>query len=143
MVHLANAETIFNTIKIQIALDMTIADLGATRNFALGGISVANVQPIAYPLIINLSDDKQIKSTHTYGLMVPWLPQKAKRAHTVSGLAYALLISIKIKMLCDADYNVTYNVYCCNGPRDLIVGVLPFNPEHMPLPIRHEPYEET
>ena len=48
-----------------------------------------------------------LTSTHTCTLDIPWLPNDAKEAHIVPGLAHAPLISIKI--LCDAGCKVTYN----------------------------------
>ena len=53
-----------------------------------------------------------LTSTHTCTLDIPWIPNEAKEAHIVPGLAHALLISIKI--LCDAGCKFTYNDNECH-----------------------------
>ena len=103
----ANAETMFNTSKIKIAIDSAIADAGATGHFVLPGAPVIDIKPAAVPLIINLPDGEVIKSTHTCKLNLPFLPEAATRAHIVPGLAHTSLVSIKI--LCDAGCEVNYN----------------------------------
>ena len=66
-----NAETIFNTSSIRIAVDQAIADAGATGHFMVPGAPVIDVKPTTKPLIINLTDGETIKSTHTCRLNIP------------------------------------------------------------------------
>ena len=75
-------------------MDMAIADAGATGHFVLPCTPVTDLQIATKPLVINLLDGDQIKSTHTCELMVPWLPKNAKRAYIVPGLAHISLIYI-------------------------------------------------
>ena len=79
---------------------MEVADAGATGHFILPGTPVANVKVARHPLNINLLDGDCLTSAHIYTLDITWLPNDAKEAHIVPGLAHASLTSIKI--LCDA-----------------------------------------
>jgi hypothetical protein len=132
-------DTIFNVSGINIAQDQAIADAGATGHFVIPGTPVTNITPAIHPLRINLPDGKTLVSTHTCRLNVPWLPEKAKEAHIVPGLAHASLVSIKI--LCDAGCKVTYDEKTCRvtydhklvwiGHREPSTGlwVLPLSPD--------------
>ena len=51
-------EIIFNTSNIKIAVDMAIANAGATGHFLLPGTQVRNLKPSNKPLTINLLDGK-------------------------------------------------------------------------------------
>ena len=104
---LPNADTCFNTGRIKIAVDMAVADAGATGHFVLPGTPVIDVLPTSNPISINLPDGSVIKSTHTCRINIPWLPESATRAHIVPGLAHTSLISIAV--LCDAGCKVTYD----------------------------------
>ena len=84
-----------------------MADASATGHFVLPGTPVTNIKIARHPLKINLPDGDCLTSTHTCTLDITWLPNEAKEAHIVPGLAHASLISIKI--LCDAGCKVTYD----------------------------------
>ena len=75
------------------------------------GAPVKNVKPTQSPIVINLPDGSQIRSTHTCELDNPALPAAARQAHIVPGLAHTSLISIK--MLCDAGCIVKYDAQAC------------------------------
>ena len=47
-------DALMNTAKIKIAVDMAIADAGATAHFAIPGAPVINKRVATTPLIINL-----------------------------------------------------------------------------------------
>ena len=64
-------QTIMETAKIKIAIDMVIADAGATAHFAVPGAPVINKQVTMSPLITNLLDGEQLTSTHTCELDIP------------------------------------------------------------------------
>ena len=100
-----------NTSNIKIAIDMAIIDAGAIGHFLLPGTPFKNINPAEKPMCVNLPNGKQIKSTHTYKLVIPWLPEVAKRAYIVLGLAHMSLVSIK--MLCDDGHNVEYAISKC------------------------------
>ena len=59
------SETMLNTLHINIAMDMAIADAGAIGHFLLPGKQVTNLKPSRKPLTINLLDGTQLQSTHT------------------------------------------------------------------------------
>jgi hypothetical protein len=105
-------ETSFHTSQIAIASDQAIADAGATGHFVLPGAPVTDIRTATNPLVINLPDGEKITSTHTCRLNLPWLPERARDAHIVPGLAHTSLVSIKI--LCDAGCKVTYDDTACN-----------------------------
>ena len=68
---LATSNTIFNTSNIKIAVDMAIADAGATGHFVLPGAPMLNKRVAKNPIVINLPDGEQIRSTHTCELDLP------------------------------------------------------------------------
>ena len=133
-------QTMLNTGGIRIAVDMAVADAGATSHFVLPGAPVKNVTQTKTPLVITLPDGQTLKSTHTCMLDAPWLPEKARHAHIVPGLAHTSLISIK--SLCDAGCKVAYDedevrvYFKCKlvwtGNREPTTGlwVLPLNAPH-------------
>ena len=100
------------TNNINIPKAMGIGDSGATSHFVLPGTPVKNVQITTSPLKINLPDGEQIMSTHTCKLDAPWLPEAARKAHIVPGLAHSSLISIQI--LCDAKCTVEFDDEHCS-----------------------------
>ena len=79
---------------MKIAKNMAVADAGATGHFVLPGTPVTNVKIARHPLKINLPYGDCLTSTHTCTLDIPWLPNEAKEAHIVPGLAHAYLIFI-------------------------------------------------
>ena len=52
--------TLMNTAKIKIAVDMAITDAGATAHFVIPGAPVINKKIATTPLIINLPDGEQL-----------------------------------------------------------------------------------
>ena len=100
-------DALMNTAQIKIAVDMAIADAGATAHFAIPGAPVINKKIASNPLTINLPDGEQLHSTHTCELDIPWLPQAARIAHIIPGIQHTSLISIKV--LCDMGCKVSYD----------------------------------
>ena len=103
----STTHTNYTTAQLKIAKNMAVADAGATGHFVLPDTPVTNIKIARHPLKINLPDGGCLTSTHTCMLDIPWLPNGAKEAHIVPGLAHTSLISIKI--LCDAGCKVTYD----------------------------------
>ena len=106
-----NADTITNALNIKIVVDMAVVDSVATVNFILPDTKVSNMKISKKPLIINLPDDTQLKSTHTCEINVPRLPKEARQAHVVPGMAHTSLIPMKI--LTDAGCKVVYDAHEC------------------------------
>ena len=91
-------------------------------------------------MCIKLPYGEQIKSTHTFQIEIPWLPEGATRFHIVPGLAHTSLVYIKI--LCDAGCKIEYNASKCGfifnqkivwkGTREPTTGllVLLLDPKH-------------
>ena len=133
-------QTVFNTSNINIEVDMAIADAGATGKFSPPGTPIKNIKQAEKPLCINLLDGKQIKSTHTCHIYIPWIPDAATRAYIVTCLDHTSLISIK--MLCDSGWKVEYDASKCRvifkhiivwkGRQEPTTGlwVLPLDPKH-------------
>ena len=90
---------------------MAIEYAGATGHFVLPGTSVTEISPATISLVINLPDGETIKSTHTYKLAIPWLPDESKISHIVPGLVHSSLVSIKV--LCDVGCKVIYEGHAC------------------------------
>jgi hypothetical protein len=83
-----------------------IADTGATSIFVQEGIPVPNLQIAMYPLTVNLSDGRQVRSTHTCDVVVPGLP-KPLTGHVIPDLAMASLFGIR--PLCNAGCVVVFH----------------------------------
>ena len=71
-IHGPMPQTMLTTGGIRIAVDMAVADAGATSHFVLPGAPVINITPAKTPLIITLPDGQTLKSTHTCILDAPW-----------------------------------------------------------------------
>ena len=105
------AEAAYHLSTNTFSKDGGVGDSGATSHFVLPGTPVINVRKAVDPLVIYMPDGKKIQSTHTCELDVPNLPEAARQAHIVPGLAHTSLISIKI--LCDAGCRVVFEkAYC-------------------------------
>ena len=91
---------------------MAISDSGATGRFLLPGTPVNNISPGTRYLLINPPYGETIKSTYTWKLEIPWLPDKAKISHIVTGLVHSSLVSIKF--LCESGFKVIYQGRTCN-----------------------------
>ena len=86
---------------------MGIADAGATGHFLQPGTPVKNIRPTDNPISISQPDGGKLESTHECEIDNPKLPQAARAAHIVPGLAHKSLISIK--MLIYAGCKVTHD----------------------------------
>ena len=73
-----------------------VSDSGATGHFFLQDIPVTNIQTKQTPLVINLPDGYQLKSTHIYQLYITRITKTFKESHIVPGLSHNLLVSIKV-----------------------------------------------
>ena len=93
--------------QIQISKELGIADAGATGHFLQPGTPAKNIRQTKNPISISQPDGGKFKSTHECEIDNPKLPQAARAAHIVPGLAHTSLISIK--MLIDAGCKVTYD----------------------------------
>ena len=75
------------------------------------------------PISISQPDGGKLESTHECEIDKPKLPQEARKAHIVPGLAHTSLISIK--MLIDAGCFVTYGENVLVYYKDKIVWTWP------------------
>ena len=137
-----------NTSNIKIAVDMAVADSGATGNFILPGTKVSNMKISKKPITINLPDVTQLKSTHTCEINVPRIPKEARQAHVVPGMAHTSLISMKI--LTDVGCKVVYDAHECRVYfRDKIVWTGGKEPTtvlwvlHISKTVKHHPKMKT
>ena len=95
------------TNKIQISKDLGISDAGSTGHFLQLGTPAKNIRPTNNPISISQPDGGKLESTHECEIDNPQLPQAARTAHIVPGLAHTFLVSIK--MLIESGCNVTYD----------------------------------
>ena len=86
---------------------MGIVDAGATGHFLHPGTPAKNIRPTNNPISISQPDGGKLKSTHECEIDNPKLPQAARAAHIVPGLAHMSLISTK--MLIYIGCKVTYD----------------------------------
>eukprot|EP00804_Cyclotella_cryptica_P013523 CCRYP_017243-RA/>CCRYP_017243-RA protein AED:0.41 eAED:0.30 QI:0/0/0/1/1/1/5/0/1642 len=124
-----------------------IFDSGATAHFLVSTAHVVNKRPALKPLTIRLPNGKNIVSTHTCNLDLPWLPHSITEAHIVPGLSHSSLISTR--KFCDAGCQVTLDQQSCKiyyqgalvltGTRDETTGLwkVPIHPHQPPHPGQH------
>ena len=86
---------------------MVIADAGATGHFLQPGTPAKKIRPTNNPISISQTDGGKLESTHECDIDKIQLPQAARAAHIVPGLAHTSLVSIN--MLIDAGFKVTYD----------------------------------
>jgi hypothetical protein len=96
---------------LMIAASEAIADTGATSIFGMEGAAVKNKQMARNPLMINLPDGRQIKSTHICDIDIPGLPTTLT-GYIVPHLAIASLIGIRV--LCKAGCKVIFDNDTCD-----------------------------
>ena len=122
---------------IHISKDLGISDTGATGHFLQPGAPAINIRRTTNPISISQPDSGKLEFTHECEIDNPQIPQAARKAHIVPGLAHTSLVSIK--MLIDAGCFVTYSenvlVYykgkiVWTGPREDLTGI-------WVLPLRH------
>ena len=95
------------TNQIQISKELGIADAGATVHFLQPGKPAKNIRPTNDPISISQPDGGKLESTHKCDIDNQKLPQAARAAHIVPGLAHTSLVSIRI--LIDTGCKVTYD----------------------------------
>ena len=88
-----------------------ILDSGATSNFILAEAPLDDERPAANPITAKLPDGRRVTSTHDGRIRLHQLPEKARYAHKMPGLASHSLISV-IK-LCDAGCEVKFTKIGC------------------------------
>ena len=91
--------------------EWAILDSGASSTFLLSRAPVHNAQVATNPLNIKLPDGTSIQSSHIAELALSQLPQKARFAHIVPGLASHSLVSVLT--LCNAGCKVVINDITC------------------------------
>jgi hypothetical protein len=96
---------------LTIAVSQAITDTGATSIFVMEGVNVKNKRPATKPLMINLPDGRQVKSTHICDIDIPGLPTTLT-GHIVPNLAIASLFGIRV--LCKAGCKVVFDDNKCN-----------------------------
>ncbi len=96
---------------LTIATNQAIADTGATSICIIEGADVDNKRPATSPLMINLPDGKQIRSTHVCNIQIPGLPTMLL-GHIVPSLCIASLIGVR--PLCQAGCKVIFDDRKCN-----------------------------
>ncbi len=96
---------------LKIAASQAIADTGATSIFVMEGVDVKNKRPATKPLMINLPDGRQVKSTHICDIDITGLPTTLT-GHIVPNLAIASLFGIRV--LCKAGCKVIFDNNKCD-----------------------------
>ncbi len=78
---------------ITIAMNLALADTGATSIFVMDIVDVENKRLATKPLTVNLPDGRKIKSTHVCDINIPGLPV-ILMGHIIQVLKIASLIGI-------------------------------------------------
>ena len=96
-----------NTENASITTEYSISDSGATCHFLVEGARVTNLEVADNPISITIPNGKNMTSTHTCNLDIPWLPHHVTEAHIVPGLAHVSLISTR--KFCEAGCKVIFD----------------------------------
>ena len=92
-------------------LQWAILDSGASSHFLLADAPCVNRTPATSPITVHLPNGQTVSSSHTCELDLPNLPQQARLAHILPGLANRSLISM-VK-LCNAGCKVNVTDISC------------------------------
>jgi hypothetical protein len=92
-------------------IEMGISDSGATGHFFKDDAPVTNKQVARNPIKITLPDGKNIRSTHTCNLDIPWLPDEMTAGHIVPKLSHTSLLATR--QFCDNGCEVTFTKELC------------------------------
>jgi hypothetical protein len=96
---------------ITIAMNLAVADMGATSIFVMDGVDVENKRLATKPLIVNLPDGRKIKLTHVCNINIPGLPI-ILTGHIIPDLKIASLIGIR--PLCKVGCKVVFDNEKCD-----------------------------
>ena len=91
--------------------EWAILDSGATSHFLVSAAPKSNVQAAVKPLTVKLPDGAYIKLIAISTISLPNLPEKAREAHIIQGLAHHSLLSIVD--LCNAECEVIFTKIGC------------------------------
>jgi hypothetical protein len=100
-----------------------LLDSGCTAYFIMENGKCSNKQYTTTPLEVRLPNGDTITSTHTATLNMPSLPQAARLAHILPGLAQHSLLSVR--QMCDSGCSVTFtasNATVTNGHSTILTG---------------------
>jgi hypothetical protein len=101
-----------------------LLDSGCTSHFLLENAKCSKKKSTTTPLAVRLPNGDTITSTHTALLNMPVLPQAARQAHILPGLAQHSLLSVE--KMCDSGCSVTFtasNVTVTNGESTILTGL--------------------
>ena len=90
---------------------MTVVDTSAAAHFVVEGADETNIEKKKLPIRITLPNGSNILSTHTCCLKLPGIPQAAKKAQIVPGLANTTLLSVA--MFCREEMTVNFDEKEC------------------------------
>jgi hypothetical protein len=113
---------------------------------------VASKKVAKTPIQVTLPDGAPVKSSHTCDLILPQLPETAKKAHVIPGLSTSSLLSVG--QLVDADFSVTFDktkvqilhkkAKILEGQRNLINGLWTLDLQgNTPHPLLNRSVPET
>ena len=107
------AEKLLKTVDINVEniKEWAILDSGATSHFLVVDAPVDDVMKADNPINVKQPDGAYVASTHTCNLKIPNLPQAARLAHLIPGLASHSLVSVV--RLCNAGCRVTFTKIDC------------------------------
>ena len=104
--HAANSLLKTINFNIEDIKQWAILDSGATSNFLLSDALMHDERPSLKPITAKLPDGRRVTSTREVRIRSRQLPEKARWAHKMPGLATHSLISVT--KLCDAGYTVNF-----------------------------------
>jgi hypothetical protein len=108
--------------------------------FLLANAKCSDKYPTTTPLEVRLPNGDTITSTHTATLNIPSLPQSARRAHILPGLAQHSLLSVG--QMCDSGCSVTFtatHITVTNGSATVLTGTRDKQSNLWSVPLNHTP----
>jgi hypothetical protein len=86
---------------------ITIIDSGCTGHYLKVAAPVTNKKIAKTPIQVTLLDGATIQSSHTCDLLLPQLPDTAKKVHIIPGLA--TISPLSVGQLVDTECSVTFD----------------------------------
>jgi hypothetical protein len=80
---------------------------GFTGHYGMVTAPITNKKVATMPIQVTLPDGASIKSSHTWNLILPQLPETAKKVHVIPGLSTSSLLYVG--QLVDADCSITFD----------------------------------
>ena len=118
------ASSINHVLGSKTSPNVAIVDSGASEHYAPLTVPCSNKRPCLVSYTVSLPDQREICTTHTAVLNLPWLPPGACKVYLFKELTDRALVSVA--QFCDNGFNVVFtknNVFVLSQDKIMLTGV--------------------